>query len=288
MPTVTHGPNAQQAALWKTQTWRPDLARPAWSAEQRRIAALPLDEMLAIEPETMDDWQRCLVAERFIGTRRTDDALRVLASVGATGTWHPAVSYLDVFEALAEMWRQAGAPDSRVEVRERAVSYARSRDPANVRMCCLDLAEAICDAGRVDEALGIFAEQVGTEPLDPWPYWFMGVALTATGHAAWADAALRRGLEVLRAIGDPEHLAGQFQEHLRHTAAALPEGGEPSLPDALATLFAKPLPHVPAGGHRAPAPRPAPAAGHRRVAKVGRNDPCPCGSGKKFKRCCGA
>ena len=22
--------------------------------------------------------------------------------------------------------------------------------------------------------------------------------------------------------------------------------------------------------------------------KVGRNDPCPCGSGKKYKRCCGA
>ena len=25
----------------------------------------------------------------------------------------------------------------------------------------------------------------------------------------------------------------------------------------------------------------------RRVQKVGRNDPCPCGSGKKYKRCCG-
>ena len=24
------------------------------------------------------------------------------------------------------------------------------------------------------------------------------------------------------------------------------------------------------------------------VAKVGRNDPCPCGSGKKYKKCCGA
>lgn len=24
----------------------------------------------------------------------------------------------------------------------------------------------------------------------------------------------------------------------------------------------------------------------RRETKVGRNDPCPCGSGKKFKRCC--
>ena len=29
--------------------------------------------------------------------------------------------------------------------------------------------------------------------------------------------------------------------------------------------------------------------GYRRAeAKVGRNDPCPCGSGKKYKKCCGA
>ena len=34
---------------------------------------------------------------------------------------------------------------------------------------------------------------------------------------------------------------------------------------------------------------PGPAAGNiaRRV-KVGRNAPCPCGSGKKFKKCCGS
>jgi preprotein translocase subunit SecA len=25
----------------------------------------------------------------------------------------------------------------------------------------------------------------------------------------------------------------------------------------------------------------------RRGKKVGRNEPCPCGSGKKFKKCCG-
>ncbi|HWP57418.1 MAG TPA: preprotein translocase subunit SecA [Candidatus Acidoferrales bacterium] len=31
--------------------------------------------------------------------------------------------------------------------------------------------------------------------------------------------------------------------------------------------------------------RPTPA--RRQAAKVGRNDPCPCGSGKKYKRCCG-
>lgn len=29
-------------------------------------------------------------------------------------------------------------------------------------------------------------------------------------------------------------------------------------------------------------------AGRVTGAKTGRNDPCPCGSGKKFKKCCGA
>jgi SEC-C motif-containing protein len=31
-----------------------------------------------------------------------------------------------------------------------------------------------------------------------------------------------------------------------------------------------------------------PKAPPRQVNKVGRNDPCPCGSGKKYKKCCGA
>lgn len=32
----------------------------------------------------------------------------------------------------------------------------------------------------------------------------------------------------------------------------------------------------------------SPPARRRDTPKVGRNDPCPCGSGKKFKKCCGA
>ena len=31
-----------------------------------------------------------------------------------------------------------------------------------------------------------------------------------------------------------------------------------------------------------------PKAPPRRVVQGGRNDPCPCGSGKKYKKCCGA
>ncbi len=26
----------------------------------------------------------------------------------------------------------------------------------------------------------------------------------------------------------------------------------------------------------------------KKTTKIGRNDPCPCGSGKKFKKCCGS
>ena len=39
-----------------------------------------------------------------------------------------------------------------------------------------------------------------------------------------------------------------------------------------------------AGGERAEA-RPGQAQVKRSVPKVGRNDPCPCGSGKKYKDC---
>jgi len=35
---------------------------------------------------------------------------------------------------------------------------------------------------------------------------------------------------------------------------------------------------------RAPGPKAAPFV--HRASKTGRNDPCPCGSGKKFKQCC--
>lgn len=37
----------------------------------------------------------------------------------------------------------------------------------------------------------------------------------------------------------------------------------------------------------APEPQRAGITVRRQEAKVGRNDPCPCGSGKKYKACCG-
>ena len=39
--------------------------------------------------------------------------------------------------------------------------------------------------------------------------------------------------------------------------------------------------------HRQRIPSAATSTLRQRTPKVGRNDPCPCGSGKKYKRCCG-
>lgn len=56
--------------------------------------------------------------------------------------------------------------------------------------------------------------------------------------------------------------------------------------------FAPPLPlprqRGSAGGApAAPSPQSRPKVDALTVAKVGRNDPCPCGNGKKFKQCHG-
>jgi preprotein translocase subunit SecA len=50
----------------------------------------------------------------------------------------------------------------------------------------------------------------------------------------------------------------------------------------------QPTQMVMSGGGAEPAKAKAPTPQRRDQAKVGRNDPCPCGSGKKFKKCHGS
>jgi preprotein translocase subunit SecA len=67
-------------------------------------------------------------------------------------------------------------------------------------------------------------------------------------------------------------------------AQAAPAGAARARPAAPASAIERmPGPRPPAG--LAGAPRPG---ADKPAAKVGRNDPCPCGSGKKHKKCCGA
>jgi preprotein translocase subunit SecA len=69
----------------------------------------------------------------------------------------------------------------------------------------------------------------------------------------------------------------------QHADAVSPIQAPPDMGD--------PGPQGPGGGNvmelepRAPAPTPTPFV--RAVPKVGRNEPCPCGSGRKYKHCHG-
>ncbi|GAG36372.1 unnamed protein product [marine sediment metagenome] len=75
------------------------------------------------------------------------------------------------------------------------------------------------------------------------------------------------------------------QELIHNERSALAEGRK-TAKDATFTS-AEPQTGRPLGEDKREA-KGAPSAPFKRKApKVGRNDPCPCGSGKKYKRCCG-
>ncbi len=81
----------------------------------------------------------------------------------------------------------------------------------------------------------------------------------------------------------PEMMKGVFsslpQQLVHNEFTSLPAGGAPVAPASVGEMI-RPRPQEPA---ETPAAKPYQKEG----PKVGRNDPCPCGSGKKYKKCCG-
>lgn len=113
-----------------------------------------------------------------------------------------------------------------------------------------------------------------------WEYWIDGFAeATALRPESWAAlagaperAVPRSRLATLIAVARNESdldsvdinalqdcAVAEIVEAVRHLYAAHARGAGTTSVDALATT----------------------------ASKIGRNDPCPCGSGKKYKRCCG-
>lgn len=85
-----------------------------------------------------------------------------------------------------------------------------------------------------------------------------------------APEALRENRQMFEQMRDP-----YYRQAVR---ARMGAGGSGKVPAALARRAA---PARQSGAAAAPGIAPAP------VRRIGRNDPCPCGSGKKYKKCCG-
>jgi hypothetical protein len=113
------------------------------------------------------------------------------------------------------------------------------------------------------------------EPHEAESPWVNGFAVWALTHLAAVEAieairaAYRRGAVDLSVNGDEEDT--EIALGLRETRAT-PKPSYSILPEGWKRPEAPPTRHVPTTAPKS--------------AKIGRNDPCPCGSGKKYKKCC--
>jgi hypothetical protein len=146
-------------------------------------------------------------------------------------------------------------PDPDCDCRRVMINVAEKKHPAHI------LASIGFGFDRDAEDAGPYLDPLNEQ----CPY--AGALMRLVQEVALSDpryvARLERHYDLVRrAAGDPAHPA---YETLRQAAES--DEGWISV-RAMDALLER----------RAPGPKPRP---------VGRNDPCPCGSGKKYKRCCG-
>ena len=114
-----------------------------------------------------------------------------------------------------------------------------------------------------------------------WAYGFMeGIALCRKDwQPLFEDARGREALRPLRLLGARDTTP---EEQLLVKTPQQREELSQAIPASIAAIYRFWLPH-----REAMHQREIGAAARRGEPKVGRNNPCPCGSGKKFKKCCG-
>ncbi len=171
---------------------------------------------------------------------------------------------------LGESYNSAGRYDEAVEVLRKSIAVNPGLAATHK-----DLGTSYFDKGMIDEAVVEFRKSIAIDP---------GIADTRNnlGMAYYAKGLLDKAVsEYLNAIAiEPNFAEAHFNLGLVYGAkgAADKEISEyrkalsinPDLAEARSNL-----------SHAVRT-----AAG--RTGKVGRNEPCPCGSGRKFKKCCGA
>jgi hypothetical protein len=177
--------------------------------------------------------------------------------------------------------------------------------------CKTDLAETYFALGMPEKGEQLYRQWLQDEPRWGWGWirWsdcYYLFAPEQARDAARAEAILKQGLAVPE-IRDKQHLLDRLADLYADTGRAdeaqalRAQSPEPEPPAAALTQEAaathpqiqeagsfreKGSPLQDSGRLLAPLLGESPGALGGK-ARVGRNDPCPCGSGKEFKRCCG-
>ena len=143
-------------------------------------------------------------------------------------------------------------------------------DPGHGSVYAGDAAVMLAEAGHADDARARAHANVSAFPRDIWTHVHAGDVHRSLDDPEQAEQAFRRAVALVQSHGDQQDTAIVTRR----------------LADLLATVAGR---ESDAAEAAAIAERALAAErGQRVVAKTGRNDPCPCGSSRKFKKCCGA
>jgi len=144
-------------------------------------------------------------------------------------------------------------------------------DADNAAMFASDVAVILAEAGRRKQALARVEQNLNRSPGDVWTHIHAGEVHLALTEQASAERAFRDAITVARSQGDTSGIADANERLVRLL------GDQPGREQDAAAADRE--------MHRADR---AATGGSRISVKIGRNDPCPCRSGRKYKRCCGA
>jgi tetratricopeptide (TPR) repeat protein len=175
-----------------------------------------------------------------------------------------------------ELWgaglRNAQLLVERVAVCEEGLRRFGTDDELTIQNRRCSLAESYFELGETHKADALFREWLDADPRWGWGWigWSDCYRFTRTGDRDLnrAEALLREGLAI-PAVEDIRFLAERLMAVLEE------DGRVEEAAAAKAQNWSKSAGQVVKGE----------GLGQRK--KVGRNEPCPCGSGKKFKKCCG-
>ncbi len=177
-------------------------------------------------------------------------------------------------------------------------------DPDSAALHASDLAVALSERGH-PEAVQHAEANARTHPDDPWVRIHLGDVHRNLGDPVRAEAAYREAVALVADDGEPADVIPVYerltqllaeQSDREDEASALEEEGITVVRRREAAKRASrrgrsgrgiPPATTPTAAPVSP-PKPVSHPPRRTGPKVGRNEPCPCGSGKKYKRCHGA
>ena len=284
-----------------------------------QLAVTPGDvpELLAIarkwtEPQT--DWPD---DKDYVAGYAPVHAWRCLGQLGAVEAVGPLLEMMDPLDAQDDDWYLEEFPHVFAWIGQEALGpltayladtahrvYPRAAAARALSMLAErhpqirdDVVPVLCDTlerfEENDESLNAFIimhlvdlEATGAAELVERAFAADRVDLFVNGN--WNDARERLGVTGIGLV--PAHLAGATRspfDFLRSPKDAELPADEPDLPPDDADLFDDDADLSEHDEQTEDAPPPDVHIPYRAPKKVGRNEPCPCGSGKKYKKCCG-